>query len=215
MPEQTTVQVPADQGTAPQGQQQQQQQQTQAQTAQQSGTQQQPTQTQTRAQPTFDISKYEQEFTANGKLSDATYAELLNTHRVSKEAVDEFISLRQSKQQANADAVLATVGGQENFQRLSQWASQNLSDAELAAYNAQVNGGVDAAKLALAGLKARYDAAFGNPPSLVNRTSAAPSGPAPFNSVAEVKAAMRDARYRTDTAYQAEVAARMAASKVF
>jgi hypothetical protein len=110
-----------------------------------------------RRTPKFDISKYETEFTSKGSLSEDSYKELATKHSLSKEAVDEFISLRQERQKANTTEVLSAVGGETGFAKLSEWAAQNLSDTELEAYNTQVQSGNAAViKLALGQLQTRY-----------------------------------------------------------
>lgn len=166
------------------------------------------------AVPPFDLSKYEAEFAQAGALSDASYAELQQKHNVSKEAVDEFISLRQAKIAQFHNDIFTSVGGPDKYTAMTQWAQTSLPPAEQDAYNAVMNSGnPDQIKIAVAGLKARFDSEYGRPPSLVGGGIGA-SGPQPYRSVEEFKADMRDPRYAKDPAFQNDVAERLRRSNI-
>ena len=62
---------------------------------------------------------------------------------------------------ADVTELKATVGGEEQFQQLSQWAIANFDQQELADYNAAVNGSKAAARFALRQLQARASATSG------------------------------------------------------
>ncbi|MBZ5882535.1 hypothetical protein LAX69_24565, partial [Escherichia coli] len=98
---------------------------------------------------------------------------------------------------------------------ISAWAASNLTNAELQAYNAQVEGGnLTAAKMAVQGLKARFEAENGNEPSLLNGVTGGDSTEV-FRSTAELTAAMRDPRYKKDPAYRADVERKLSKSSLF
>lgn len=111
--------------------------------------------------------------------------------------------------------VLATVGGEQTYTDMVQWAATNMSKAEIDAFNSVVDGrDKGQVMLAVQGLKARYEAANGSNPKLINGSTTGNSG-AVFRSTAELTAAMRDPRYRTDSAYRADVEQRLSRSNIF
>lgn len=101
------------------------------------------------------------------------------------------------------------VGGDQEFQRLSQWAVANMSQDELADYNDAVDSGNKAAvRLALRAMQARSAAGQkGSEPELIG--GGRPARPEAFGSQQEALEAMRktDANgkrlYNTDPKYRA------------
>ena len=84
------------------------------------------------------------------------------------------------------------------------WASENLSDSEVTAYNKLVETGtMEEAIMAATGLKARYDNAVGVTPNLIKGGVSETSNA--FQSTAEIIAAVNDPRYAVDTAYRQQV----------
>lgn len=101
--------------------------------------------------------------------------------------------------------VKGVAGGEDSYGEMMEWASNNLSESEKNAYNNAVNNtDVEAIKLAVVGLKARYESANGIEPTLT-KGKASPSTEGGFRSWAEVTEAMADARYQKDIAYQDDV----------
>lgn len=160
------------------------------------------------AQP-LDFSKYSQEFMSSGALSEASYAELV-AKGIPKEMVDTYVAGQQAIVQKTTSELLDTVGGAENFNAMKAWAASNLSDAELTMFNTQVKAGTDSAKMALQWLNSKYTGTTGAQ-RLLSGSSGSSSNGNGFRSMAEVTAAMKDARYQTDPAYRADVAQRFAA----
>ena len=163
--------------------------------------------------------KYFDEYAANGTLSEDSYKELAD-NGIPREIVDAYIDGRKAVEAHNAGLTEETVrtlmnevGGEQPFRRMAAWAHQNYSEQDKADYQAAIDSGSPAlARLALATLKAKYEAAYGAAPSLVDGTPA-PSSPA-YRSKAEMVQAMRDPRYKTDPAYRAEVERKVAAMRL-
>lgn len=156
---------------------------------------------------------YEQEFAANGSLSEGTYAGL-TARGIPKHMVDAYIAGQQAIGQRHADAVLNQVGGREQYTAMVEWAKGNLSVEERSAYDAAVTSrDITRATLAVKGLAAQYAQATSRPQLLKGKTSAE-SAAAKFNSTAEVSAAMSDARYSTDPAYREAVYAKLRNSSI-
>ena len=100
----------------------------------------------------------------------------------------------------------------QEYQKLSAWAAETLSDDDLEAYNETVESGtVSQAKFAIKSLYSQFQAA--GSPKLV-QGSVNGTGVPPFQSRAQVTAAMKDRRYDSDPAYRDEVLKRLARSNV-
>lgn len=154
-----------------------------------------------------------EEYAKEGKLADKSY-QSLEKAGIPKEYVDRFIAGQQAIADQQSASVKNMVGGAESYDAMSEWASNNLSETEKQAYNTAVNSkDLEAVKLAVVGLKARYAQATGSEPKLVEG-KASPSGEQGFESWAQVTQAMSDPRYSKDPAYQAEVKNKLANSKI-
>ena len=154
-----------------------------------------------------------EEYAKEGKLADASYTSLEKAG-IPKDYVDRFIAGQQAIADQQSSSVKEMVGGTQAYDSMSEWASQNLSETEKTAYNSAVNSkDLEAVKLAVVGLKARYSQATGSEPKLVEGKSSA-SGEQGFQSWAQVTQAMSDPRYAKDVAYQTEVKNKLANSKI-
>ena len=154
-----------------------------------------------------------EEYAKDGKLADGSYKSLEKAG-IPKDYVDRFIAGQQAIADQQSSSVKEMVGGTQAYDTMSEWAGQNLSETEKTAYNSAVNSkDLEAVKLAVVGLKARYAQATGSEPKLVEGKSSA-SGEQGFQSWAQVTQAMSDPRYAKDVAYQAEVKNKLANSKI-
>lgn len=166
------------------------------------------------AEGDLDVSKYEQIFVDNGgKLTDEAYAELAE-RGYPKAIVDEFIGYRVANIDRQMQETYAAVGGQEQFEKMAEWASKNWNEDQAKAYNEAVNSGdkgrID---LALRALKADYSKANGSrPQKLLNGGGANVPGGDVFANMQQLMAAQNDPRYRTDPAYRQSVIDKLARS---
>ena len=95
------------------------------------------------------------------------------------------------------------------YGKMVTWASQNLDQSSIDAFDELVNtGSVPAIQLAVNGLKAQYDNANGYEGTMV--TGKAPTNTKDvYRSQAELVAAMSDRRYDNDPAYRQDVIAKL------
>lgn len=162
----------------------------------------------------LDLAPFQEEYDKNGKLSDESYAKLQKEYKVGRNTINEFIEARVAKVQAFQKEVYDSVGGQETFGQMLEWAKGNLSASEQAAYDkAMGSGDPGVIKLAVAAVNAKFSAAFGSSPNLIGGRAGA-AGAKPFKSHAEMIQAMSDPRYERDDAYRAEVENRVAVSDI-
>jgi len=104
------------------------------------------------------------------------------------------------------------AGGEQAYTQMVEWASSNLDQASIQAFDNVVNtGSPDAIKFAVNGLRAQYDAANGYEGTMVSG-KAPRSGGDTFKSQAELVAAMSDRRYDNDPAYRQNIMEKLSRS---
>ena len=161
----------------------------------------------------FSISKHFHE--NEGTITDDMYASLEGAG-LSRSSIDAYLAGRAAESGYNtsqsndiSDAAVSEVknfaGGDEAYSNMVNWASENLDQKSIAAFDEIINtGSVDSIKLAVTALKSQYDNANGYEGQMY-------SGKAPktskdvFRSQAELVAAMSDRRYDRDPAYRQDV----------
>jgi len=110
--------------------------------------------------------------------------------------------------------IMESIGGKEAFSAVQEWARANLDQAELDAYNREVNSGdYYRARNALQSLQYAYQDNVGSEPSLIGGKLSGNSADV-FRSTQEVMAAMNDPRYLNDTAYTQDVQEKLYRSDV-
>jgi len=161
----------------------------------------------------LDFEALSNSFQQNGGLTDADY-ETIEKAGIPRHLVDAYIDGQLAIADGIRQETFKVVGGEENYASMIEWASRSLSKNEIAAFDRAAEfGSRDELKLAVEGLYARYTAANGSAPQLLQGSSQA-SAPQGFKSTQELTAAMRDPRYASDPAYQDEVRARLAVSDI-
>ena len=157
------------------------------------------------------MSSLADEYAQNGQLADESY-EALEKSGIPREYVDQFIAGQKAIGEQQTNTVKDMVGGNEAYDEMAKWASDNMSEGEKKAYNTAVNSqDMDTVKLAVESLKAKYQTANGTEPNLV-QGKATPATEQGYESWAEVTQAMADPRYAKDPAYQAAVKAKISNS---
>lgn len=153
------------------------------------------------------------QYSDKGELDKQSY-DALEKAGISKLYVDQFIAGQQALAEKQGNEVKSIAGGDEAYADMVNWASSNFSEAEKTAYNNAVNSkDMEIIKLAVVGLKARYEQSNGVEPKLVQGRATATAEPN-FASWAQVTQAMADPRYAKDPAYQAEVKNKLANSNL-
>ena len=150
----------------------------------------------------------------DGKLSEETIEKFSSMS--SKDLVNAYLEATKDNpppnQQQEVDvaqqdinSIQNSVGGEKAYKDMIQWASNNLDDKAVSAFDDVVgSGNVQMIKLAVAGLKAQYDDNNGYEGRMLSGKAAQTSGDV-FRSQAEVVAAMGDPRYDKDPAYRNDV----------
>lgn len=137
----------------------------------------------------------------------------------SEQLIDAYLELQKTVQptqqvltDADADAIVKSVGGKDAYNETLAWAADNLTPAEVAAYDNVVNSGnKDAIFFAVQALNQRYKDAVGFEGNRVSGKSVKNTVKG-FRSQAELARAISDPRYRTDPAYRIDIEEKLAAS---
>jgi len=150
------------------------------------------------------------EYYETGTLSDNAY-QSLEEAGLSRDVVDTYVQGFEALQSRQQESLQAEIGGSDNYDAMSEWASTALTDQEQQVYNNTVESGDrDAAAMAIRGLYARYVADGGDPVSLVQGGTAGNSMAVPFGSSYEMTQSMSDPRYENDEGFRKSVEARIA-----
>jgi hypothetical protein len=158
------------------------------------------------------LGKFSSEFFEKGTLSAESYKEL-SKMGYPRSVVDQFIEGQKARMTLEENQILGEIGGKDEYNAMTEWASKNMKQAEIEAYNRAVESGdLNSAMFAVKGLQARYKASVGAAePKFIQGGKTNPGG---YQSVAEVVAAMSDRRYKIDPAYRAEVERKIGNSTV-
>ena len=106
--------------------------------------------------------------------------------------------------QKDISRIQESIGGEAEYQKVVQWAGQNLPESEISSFDKVVStGDPNVIELAVAGLKAKYDNSNGYEGRMLTGKNTTSSEV--FRSQAQLVAAMSDPRYDNDPAYRADV----------
>ena len=154
-----------------------------------------------------------EEYFANGnKLSPETLEKF--SEMSSQDLVQAYMEMQKNAPPAQAEVDVTTqeinkiqnsVGGEAEYNKLVNWASDNLKENEIKAFDNLVGTGNAAAiQLGVDALKSKYDNANGYEGRMLSGKAADNKGDV-FRSQAQLVQAMADPRYDNDPAYRADV----------
>jgi len=107
--------------------------------------------------------------------------------------------------ESDANAIKNSVGGDAQYDQMTQWAAQNLDQSVIEAFdNLLDTGNAGAIQLAVNGLKAQYEDATGYEGRMYTGKAPKSSGDV-FRSQPELVEAMSDPRYDRDPAYRQDI----------
>ena len=150
----------------------------------------------------------------NGTISDDMYKQLEGAG-FSKQLVDAYLDGRSVASgyksdgevevaQKDIDRIKNSVGGDSEYKKITDWATNNLPEAEIQSFDKVVStGDPNVIQLAVDGLKAKYDNSNGYEGRMLTGKSTSSSDV--FRSQAQLVQAMADPRYDNDPAYRADV----------
>ena len=161
----------------------------------------------------LDFSAFQEEYADTGTLSEEAY-QALEEAGFSQSLVDSWIAGQDALAESTKQGVFSLTGGEEQYANMINWASQNLPEHEIDAFNATMNTqDKNMIELAVQGMFARYRSEA--EPNLIQGTNSSGASGGKFESTAQMTAAMADPRYANDPAYRQEVANKLARSSLF
>jgi len=170
-------------------------------------------------------------------LTEASEEYYANDNKLSKETIDKFSEMSSQdlvsaylEMQKNApkpseqterdvsesqiNKIQNSVGGEAQYGKLMQWASDNLPKNQIDAFDSLVGtGNADSIQLGVMALKSEYDKANGFEGRMLSGKKADTKGDV-FRSQAELVQAMNDPKYENDPAYRADIIAKLDRSDV-
>ena len=152
-------------------------------------------------------------YSNDGNLSEETIQKFSNMS--SQDLVNAYLEIQKTNPQAPQQSVEMTeaqvnqvqnqAGGEANWDAVVNWASENLPDNQIDAFDSVVDSGNPAAiGIAFQGLQSQYNESNGYEGRMLQGKPAGSSGQV-FRSQAELVSAMSDPRYDNDPAYRADV----------
>jgi len=163
------------------------------------------------------INEASAEYYANeGELSEETINKF--SEMSSQDLVNAYMEIQRNNPQAQqsyemsdaeVNSVKNSAGGEANYDRVVQWAADNLPDSQVNAFDSVVDTGNAAAiGIAFQGLQSAFNESNGYEGRMLQGKAPASSGET-FRSQAELVAAMGDPRYENDPAYRADVVSKL------
>lgn len=143
----------------------------------------------------------------SGELSERLTQQIsdmngMDVFKAMQETIQQPTSRDLSESEVNS--VYNSVGGQEQYSNMINWAQQNLSENEVGAFDSIIeSGNMDQINLAIQGLNSRYTDAVGQDGTLLQGKPA--SAQSTYRSQQELIQAMNDPRYDDDPAYRQDV----------
>ena len=160
------------------------------------------------------ITEASNEYWNNGEqLSQSTIEKFSSMS--ARDLVDAYVAMSQADpnygpppgdlSDADVNAVQNAAGGEAQYKTMTRWASDNLSQKDVKAFDDIINSGnLQAIQLAVAGLKSTYENANGYEGRMLSGKPPRSSGDV-YRSQAELVAAMSYKRYDNDPAYRQDV----------
>ena len=153
----------------------------------------------------------------NGQITDDMYGQLEGAG-LSRSAVDSYLAGRAVESgyttgqgeapdltDSEVNAIKNSVGGESQYQSMVDWASQNLPQTTVEAFDELINSGnAGAIQLAVNGLKQQYEETNGYEGRMLTGKPPTNSRDV-FRSQPELVAAMDDPRYDRDPAYRQDI----------
>tara|TARA_Y100001963_G_C6766911_1_gene442795 strand:- start:215 stop:850 length:636 start_codon:yes stop_codon:yes gene_type:complete len=149
-----------------------------------------------------------------GSSTDTGYETKTEENAESEEVQDEAPPSAPQLSDEQENTIVESIGGEDNFKSAQDWATKNLDQSELDAYNREVNSGdYFRARNALQSIYFSFRENSGVEPELISGRLSSGSTDV-YRSTSEVEAAMNDPRYLVDAAYTQDVENKMSRSDI-
>ena len=163
----------------------------------------------------LDMDALSKEYAESGELSKESL-EALSKVGITEDMVQSYITGQEAQAAAAQKELLEPIGGDiEAYNKLTAWAGDNLSDAEVDEFNSVLaTGNPSAVKMAIRDLSAKYEGVNGTEPG--RQLSGKPniSGAAVYESTADLMKDMSNPEYAKNPAFRAKVEAKLGRSNI-
>lgn len=158
------------------------------------------------------LEPYYQEFAEKGELSEKSYKSLEKLG-LNKDLVDGYIAGQKAIADNEVKMVHDTVGGKDNYEKVIQYAQNNLTKAEQDAFNLTLDtGSIEQVRFAVQAIASRAGIS-GSTSQMIEGDTETTAIDA-FQSIAQLTEAMNNPKYDRDPAYRREVERKIAKSSV-
>lgn len=157
------------------------------------------------------MEKARAEYAESQAVSEET-VEALAQAGVPKEIFATYLRGLELITQQAMSQIYSYVEGEENYSAMARWAAENLSDAELDAYNSALDN-PDLRENAVRGLFARYSSARPSEGRLITSIGTPSNAGDLYTDRAQLIADQRDPRYQSDAAFRQSVVDKLARSQ--
>ena len=149
-----------------------------------------------------------------GSITEDMYSDLQNAG-IPRNTIDSYLAGRaaemgygqssdDSVDQAYVDDMYKMAGGKRSYERMTDWARENLDQEDQKAFNDVTStGNKSAVRFAVKALMGQYEDSVGRQPTLVTGKNARSAST--YRSMAEVVRDMEDSRYEKDEAFRYDV----------
>lgn len=162
----------------------------------------------------LDMDALSAEYAEKGKLTEESL-EALAKVGISKDMVDSYIAGQEAQATALRNQLMEPVGGEEAYNEMISWASDNLSEAEIDAFNGVLEEGNPATvQMAVENLNTKYTEANGAEPTRQLSGKGVDGGLAVYESTADLMKDMQNPEYAQNPAFRAKVEAKLARSSI-
>ena len=163
----------------------------------------------------LDMDALSKEYAESGELSKGSL-EALSKVGITEDMVQSYITGQEAQAAAAQKELLEPIGGDiEAYNKLTAWAGDNLSDAEVDEFNSVLEtGNPSAVKMAIRDLSSKYEGVNGTEPG--RQLSGKPniSGAAVYESTADLMKDMSNPEYAKNPAFRAKVEAKLGRSNI-
>ena len=162
-----------------------------------------------------DMMPFTAEFEQTGDLSE-TSRDAIAQRGIPREMVDRYVEGMQAQTQMEMMSVYNSVGGEDTYNSMMQWAAENMDETSIDTFNRIVMGGdTNSVMFAVNSVRNQWEAAGNSPrPELLQGSTGHQGASEAFQSLAQVTEAMKDPRYKTDPAYRRSIENRLSQSQV-
>lgn len=165
-----------------------------------------------------EMAQFAEAVSTSGDLSAEHYTALA-ARGLSPEIVRGYVEGLKARAAEHVKQTYEAAGGEAGYKAMSEWAAKNVPEEQIKVFNADVRSG-DKARVsaAVTGLYSRYIAAGNSPatqsvPARTQGTASQSGATQEIGSADELTLLMSSVQYKTNPAFRAEVARRLAMSQ--